>query len=283
VMLFAAGGLNGWHEQATSGEGKSRASLDLPGVQQQLLERLAATGVPVVLVLFNGRPLAVNDPDAHCAAILEAWLPGPFAGKALAEIITGACSPSGRLPLTIPRHAGQCPIYYAAKAGSGYRKLDGGLENAFNDIPTTPLYPFGFGLSYTTFAYSELAVPERGMLSEPFEVALTVTNTGGCRSVETVQLYARCRSMSVTRPERELIGFARVNLAPGEAKRVRFQVDPRILGHLNAEDRFVMEPGLVRLYAAPNSMENGLEGVIVLEGEETDILRSRVYHTPAIV
>ena len=283
VVLFAAGGLNGWHEQATSGEGKSRASLDLPGVQQELLKTLVDTGTPVVLILFNGRPMAVSYADKHCAAILEAWLPGPFAGKALADVITGACNPSGRLPITIPRHVGQCPIYYSNKAGSGYRKLDSSFENAFNDIPTTPLYPFGFGLSYTTFSYSGLAMPKSGRLEEPFEVEVTVKNTGGCEGVETVQLYARCRSMSVTRPERELIGFARARLAPGEETQVRFRVDPRILGHLNADGQFVMEPGPLRLNAASNSIEKGLEGVVVLEGKETEILHNRAYHTPALV
>ncbi|MDR1192698.1 MAG: glycoside hydrolase family 3 C-terminal domain-containing protein [Peptococcaceae bacterium] len=282
VVFFAGGGLNGWHEQATSGEGKSRASLELPGVQQRLLERLVAAGTPVVLALFNGRPLAANYADQHCAAILECWLPGPFAGKALAAVIAGEHNPSGRLPITVPRHVGQCPIYYSNKAGSGYRKLDGGFENAFNDIPSTPLYPFGFGLSYTTFVYSGLSAPPRGKVGEAFEVSLTVRNTGQREGAEVVQLYARCASGSVTRPERELIGFARARLAPGEETRVRFRVDPRIMGHLNAEGKFVMEPGPLRLYAAPNSMANGLEGVVLLEGEEIDLGRDRVYHTPTL-
>ncbi len=215
--------------QDMSGEAASRTSLDLPGRQEELLEKVVALGKPVVLVLLNGRPLSINWAAAHVPAILEAWYPGAEGGHAVADLLFGDANPGGKLPVTFPRSVGQVPIYYA-------HTLTHKPEDApdfvarYWDEPSTPLYPFGYGLSYTTFAISELKIDKAGATVE-------VKNTGNRAGDEVVQLYIHQRAGSASRPVRLLKGFERVTLGPGEKKTVRFTLGRDELSYWSAAER----------------------------------------------
>jgi beta-glucosidase len=214
-----------------AGEAASRASLDLPGRQEELLKAVVALGKPVVLVLLNGRPLSINWAAEHVPAILEAWEPGSEGGNAVADILFGDANPGGKLPVTFPRSASHCPLYYA-------RTLTHTPEDSFMyrsrywDGPTTALYPFGFGLSYTTFSITNLQVSaEQVKVGQSVKVTVAVTNTGRVAGDEVVQLYIHQKSGSDSRPMRELKGFERVTLQPGEAKIVTFHLGSEELSY----------------------------------------------------
>jgi beta-glucosidase len=251
---------------AMSGEAKCRAHLGLPGRQQALLEAVHATGTPVVVVLMSGRPLAVPWMADHVPAILQAWHGGIRAGRAVADILLGNVNPSAKLTVTVPRTEGQIPVYYAHKStgrpvrGEGTWQFDEAYRSSYLDEPNTPLYPFGYGLSYTTYAYGSLEVetPDVGR-DERLIVSATVTNTGERPGREIVQLYVQDRVGSVTRPVKELKGFCKVYLGPGQAERVRFEVPVRELGFCGPEMEYVVEAGEFRVWIGPNSDE-GLEG-----------------------
>jgi len=214
-----------------SGEAASRASLDLPGRQQELLEAVAALGKPVVLVLVNGRPLTIPWAAEHVPAILEAWQPGSEGGHAIADVLFGDVNPGGKLPVTFPRKAAHSPLYYARnlthQPESGPR-----YQSRYWDGPPTPLYPFGYGLSYTTFAYSNVVVaPAQIQPGQTATVTAEVENTGGVAGDEVVQLYIHQRWGSDSRPMRELKGFKRITLAPGEKQTVSFTLGPDELSY----------------------------------------------------
>ncbi|HKG22889.1 MAG TPA: beta-glucosidase BglX, partial [Blastocatellia bacterium] len=205
-----------------SGEYASRSSLDLPGKQQQLLEAVARTGKPVVLVLLNGRPLNIARASEHVAAILEAWYPGSQGGHAVADILFGDVNPGGKLPFTWPRDEGQIPIHYARNL-THQPESSKGFGSRYWDLPTSPLYPFGFGLSYTGFAFSNLQLKKGEVrLGQTVDASVDVQNTGSRAGDEVVQLYIHQQSGSASRPVRELKGFRRITLAPGEKRTVRF-------------------------------------------------------------
>ena len=249
-----------------SGEGKCRAHLDLPGQQQVLLEAVYATGTPLVVVLLVGRPLAIPWMAEHAPAILCAWHGGIRAGRAVADILCGAVNPSAKLTASFPRAEGQVPVFYAHKntgrpvRGAGTRQFDEVFRSNYLDEPNTPLYPFGYGLSYTTYAYADLEVetPEVG-LEDVLVASATVSNTGDRVGIETVQLYVRDLVGSVTRPVKELKEFQQVALQPGESKTVRFEVPVSGLGFHGLDMQYVVEPGAFKVWIGPNSAE-GLEG-----------------------
>ncbi|SDX13795.1 beta-glucosidase BglX [Paenibacillus sp. CF384] len=237
-----------------SGENNSRVSLDIPASQQKLLEAIHATGVPVVLVLANGRPLTIEWADANIPAIVEAWQLGVQAGPAIADILFGAASPSGKLPVTFPRHAGQVPIYYNAK------KTGRPHMRRYVDADISPLYPFGHGLTYTSFSYEELLIEQAELpIGQTLNVSAKVSNTGSREGIEIVQLYICDEAASITRPVKELKGFRRVTLAAGESTTVSFQLAKEELGFINQEHQFVVEPGKFKLWIGPSSTD-GLEG-----------------------
>jgi len=210
-----------------SGEASSRTSLDLPGVQQQLAERVQATGKPVVVVLMNGRPLSTPWLEANVPAIVEAWYLGVQTGPALADVLFGDYNPGGKLPITVPRTVGQIPIYYNHKPTG--RPPDPGdhYTSKYLDAPWTPLYPFGYGLSYTTFSYDDLRLSAgRIRKSDSIVVSVRVTNTGRRAGDEVVQLYVRAEVASITRPVQELRRFLRITLAAGEGRTVAFTLRP---------------------------------------------------------
>jgi len=229
----------------TDGEGYDVASLDLTGVQEDLVRAVQATGTPTVLVLVNGRPLSIRWEAEHVPAIVEAWEPGERGGDAVADVLFGDYNPSGRLAITIPRGVGQLPAYYNYKLSKSYW-INGGWTHTkgYVDMPGTPLYPFGFGLSYTKFEYSNARVEPAAILSQgSARVSVDVENTGKQAGVETVQLYVRERFTPVATPVEQLRGFERVTLNPGEKKTVALTLGPDDLKLLNEEMHWVVVPG----------------------------------------
>ena len=239
-----------------SGEAASRSDISLPENQRALLKALEATGKPVVLVLMNGRPLTLVWEDAHMDAIHEAWFPGTQAGNAVAEVLYGEANPSGKLTMTFPRNVGQIPIYYNHKNTGRPFDEHQKYTTKYLDTPNEPLYPFGHGLSYTTFAYCDInmsgtKLTDGGKLT----ASVIVTNTGKCTGVETVQLYLRDLVGSVTRPVKELKGFCQVLLNPGESKRVDFDITVDDLKFYNSDLQFVAEPGDFQVFIGGSSTE----------------------------
>lgn len=251
--------------QRTCGENKSRSSLDLPGRQLDLLKAVAATGKPVVLVLINGRPLSINWADKFVPAILEAWYPGSKGGIAVADILFGDYNPGGKLTVTFPKTVGQIPFNFPCKPSS---QIDGGKNPGADGNMSRAngaLYPFGYGLSYTTFEYSDLKIsPAIITPNQKTYVSCKVTNTGKRAGDEVVQLYVRDVLSSVTTYEKNLAGFERVHLKPGETKEITFPVDRKALELLNADMHWVVEPGDFTLMAGASSTDIHLNGTLTV-------------------
>jgi beta-glucosidase len=243
---------------AMSGEAASRSEIGLPENQEELLRALEKTGKPIVLVLMNGRPLTLPWEAAHCSAILETWFGGIEAGNAVAEVLFGDYNPSGRLTATFPRNAGQIPLYYNHKnTGRPY----GGdprvkYVSRYLDVPNSPLFPFGFGLSYTTFSYSDVRLSERSLKDDETLVAtVDVTNTGQRAGEETVQLYITNPAASVTRSVEDLRGFQKINLQPGQHREVSFSITPQDLKFFNSDLVYDWEPGDFVIRIGPDSSQ----------------------------
>jgi beta-glucosidase len=229
---------------STSGEGHDRTNLDLPDGQEALLEAVAATGKPVVLVLENGRPLTIGWAKEHIPAILEAWYPGEFGGRAIAETLFGENNPAGRLTVTFPRNLGQIPDFY---------NYDPSRSHRYVDDDGKPLFTFGFGLSYTTFRYDHLSVQAPPAGSGDIIATVDVTNTGAREGDEVAQLYIREDVSSVETPARSLKGFSRIHLQPGETKTVTFHVAQDQLAVWNADRKWAVEPGSYTVWAGGSS------------------------------
>ena len=242
-----------------SGESSSRTDIGIPPVQQRLLAELLKTGKPVVLVLFTGRPLTLTWEDAHVPAILNVWFGGTETGKAVADVLFGDVNPSGKLPATFPQHVGQLPLYYSHK-NTGRPLAEGQWFEKFRsnylDVPNEPLYPFGYGLSYTTFSYGELALSSDSLRPDgSLEVSIDVQNTGSYAGEEVVQLYLRDLVGSVTRPVKELKGFRKIRLEPGQSERVVFRLTVEDLKFYDADLDYVAEPGEFAVFVGTNSAD----------------------------
>ena len=238
-----------------SGEGRSRTSLDLPGVQQELLEEIFSVNSNIVLVLNNGRPLAINWADENIPAILEAWQLGTQSGHAIAQVLYGDYNPSGKLPMTFPRNVGQVPLYYNYK-NTGRPNLPGPdsvFWSHYNDEENTPLYPFGYGLSYSTFNYSNLRITNNFEKNSKIEITIDVKNTGAIEGKEVVQLYIRDKYASITRPVKELKGFELLNLKAGETKVAKFELTEKELGFYDNQGKWILEKGEFEVYVGTNS------------------------------
>lgn len=247
-----------------SGEAASRTSIDLPGRQQELLQKLAATGKPVVLVLQAGRPLSIPWAAEHVPAIMHAWFLGSESGNAIADVIFGTVSPSAKLPVTVPRNVGQSPMYYSqlptGRPPTGADKY----TSKYIDVAIPPLFPFGHGLTYTRFEYSNLKFSALSMsLAGQLTVSADVKNAGSRAGEEIVQLYINDPVASVSRPIKELKGFRKISLAPGETRRVEFPINREALQFWK-DGGWVAEPGKFRVWIAPDSF-GGLEGSFTLE------------------
>jgi len=237
-----------------SGELASQSSLDLPGRQRELLDAVVALGKPVILVLINGRPLNITWAVGRVPAILEAWHPGNEGGNAIADLLFGDANPGGKLPVSWPRDAGQIPVYYAHNL-THQPETAPGFTSRYWDQPSTPLYPFGYGLSYTRFAFSNLQVrPERVKMGAAVEVTVEVANTGSRAGDEVVQLYIHQQYGRASRPVRELKGFERVSLAAGEKKTVRFSLGKNELSYWSAQAKtWVQDATSFDLWAGSDS------------------------------
>lgn len=240
-----------------AGEGASRAYLDIPDAQKELLKKLKRTGKPVVLVLFAGRPMTLVWEDANLDAILNVWFPGTEAGLAVADVLFGNAEPGGRLTMTFPRTVGQVPLRYSYKSTGRPADEDGTIRayvTGYIDETVLPLYPFGYGLSYTDFQYGELELDRTQMSpGECVTASIRVTNTGKRPGSEVVQLYLRDRMASVTRPVMELKGFRKIRLEPGETKQVDFSIDTEMLKFYTPDLRYIYEPGEFEVMVGPNS------------------------------
>jgi beta-glucosidase len=264
VAIVAVGGKSGLVADCTSGEFRDAADLGLTGVQQQLVEAVVATRTPTVVVLINGRVFALPWIAEYVPAVVEAWLPGEEGGNAIADVLFGAVDPGGRLPISLPRAVGQLPVYYNHKSGGGRSQMLGD----YIDLATTPLYPFGHGLSYTRFIYANLEVaPAQPTPATPLRIAVDVINNGGRAGDEVVQLYVRDVVASVTRPVKQLAGFARLHLPAAVTRRVRFTLDPSQLAFFDAALRFVVEPGAFRIMIGTSSEDIRAEATVTLAGD----------------
>lgn len=239
-----------------TGEAASRASLGLPVVQQKLIEEIAKTGKPIVVVLMNGRPLAINWIEEHIPAIVETWFLGTQAGNAIADVLFGDYNPSGKLPVTFPRSVGQVPIFYNMKNTGRPMDRNNKYTSKYLDEENDPLYPFGFGLSYTTFTYGEVKLNKEIITSnEDFSVSCKVTNTGKRAGAEVVQLYIRDLVGSVTRPVKELKNFQKILLQPGETKDVSFTINNMDLAFYRKDMSFGTEAGKFEVFIGSNSRD----------------------------
>ncbi|MBP1656635.1 MAG: beta-glucosidase [Bacteroidetes bacterium] len=239
-----------------SGEASCRSSLDLPGSQQALLEAVVQTGKPVVLVLMNGRPLSIAWAAGHVPAIVEGWYLGTQTGNALADVIFGDYNPSGRLPVSVPRTVGQVPVYYNHKNTGRPGDTANNYTSKYLDLPLTPLYPFGFGLSYTTFAYDDLRLSAATIsTTDSVHVTVRVRNAGKRAGEEVVQLYIRDDVASVTRPVMELKGFRKIPLTPGQSREVDFVITPDHLAFYDQTMQYRVEPGTFTIMVGPHSAQ----------------------------
>jgi beta-glucosidase len=262
VAVVVVAGRSGLRPACTVGEARDAVDLDLTGVQPALVAAVAATGTPTVVVVLSGRVHTLAGVAGSAAALLQVWPPGEEGGAGLADVLFGDVNPAGRLPVTLPRHVGQVPIHHGHRAGGDRSQFYGD----YTDSPTSPLYAFGHGLSYTTFAYGDLDVTS-STTAAPVVVSVAVTNTGARDGDEVVQLYGRDEVASVARPDSMLLGFARVPLAAGETRHVTFAVDPSRLAFYDADLRFVVEPGALTLHVGASSADLRSSARVVLDGE----------------
>ena len=260
AVVVVVGERSGLSQTDTSGEGRDRANLGLPGAQEELVRAVCGSGKPVVAVLVNGRPLSISWIAENCNAVLEAWLPGEEGGDAIAEVLFGDYNPAGRLPISMPREVGQIPVHYSRKPSS---------RGNYISIDSKPLFPFGHGLSYTEFKYGSLNIaPEKVGPAGKVSIRFEIRNAGRREGEEVVQLYVSDEVASVSRPVRELKGFKRLRLEPGEGKTVTFDLAADQLAFYDRHMRFVVEPGRYGVMIGSSSEEIRLKGSFEVIGEK---------------
>ena len=276
VVVMVMGDKSGLAAGCTVGESLDRAELHLPGIQQSLVQAVHSTGKPVILVLLNGRPLTLAWISEHIPAVLEAWFPAQEGGSAIADVIFGAVNPGGKLPMSYPRATGQIPVFYNHKPSGGRSHWKG----SYLDMTAKPLYPFGFGLSYTQFSYSNLNLSAGEVTADDsIVICADVQNSGDREGDEVVQLYLQDVVGSVTRPVKELKGFRRITLQPGEKRTVSFTVPVSHLGFHDSNLDFVVEPGEIRVMVGSSSEDIHLSGQFQIVGERKTVRRTFVTDT----
>lgn len=277
AVIMVMGHRSGLAYFSTTGEFRDSADLGLPGVQEELVKAILATGKPVVLVLVNGRPVAIPELVDKANAILEAWVPGEEGGRAIAGVLFGDINPGGKLPVSIPRSVGQVPIFYNHKP-SGMR------SNIYGDYiseKVTPLFSFGHGLSYTSFSYSDLVIARKQAgIDETIDISLSLTNTGKRAGDEVIQLYICDEYASLPRPVKELKGFARVTLQPGESRSITFHLPVNQLAFYDEDLRLILEPGRIRVMLGSSSEDIRLEGEFEIIGTDRAEVQERVFVCP---
>jgi beta-glucosidase len=278
IALVVVGDKAGLTDDCTSGEARDRATLGLPGVQEELVRTIYETGTPIVLVLVNGRPVTLGWMAEQIPAIVEAWFPAEEGANAIAEVLFGAVNPGGKLPISFPRDAGQIPVFYSHRPSGGRSnwKVD------YVETPVSPLYPFGYGLSYTTFELSDLQIGATSAnAGETVDIRVTVTNTGNRAGDEVVQLYTHQEVWGITRPVKELKGFQRVHLQPGQSKAITFHLPVNLLAFLNRDDALVVAPGKVDVLIGHSSADLPLTGHFTISGPVSPV--QRVFSTPVTI
>jgi beta-glucosidase len=276
VAVLVVGEKSGLIDGCTCGEARDRLELTLPGRQEELVAAVATTGTPIVLILVAGRPLGIEAAARASAAVLHAWCPGDEGPGAIADILFGDANPGGKLPVTVPRHVGQVPIYYGHKPSGGRSHWHG----EYVDGSHLPLWPFGHGLSYTRFALHGPVLDRDSVSADGvIEVSVEVENVGERDGDEVIQLYVRDREASVTRPVKELRGFRRVRLAAGERRRVTFRLAAEQLAFTDRDGRLVVEPGGVRLMIGTSSVDLPCQADVELTGETTVLAERSRYFT----
>ncbi|MBI1257818.1 MAG: beta-glucosidase [Chloroflexi bacterium] len=274
IAIVVVGDKGGLTDDCTSGEARDRAILDLPGVQADLVRAIYATGTPVVLVLVNGRPVSLGDIADNVPVILEAWFPSEEGAHAIADVLFGDVNPGGKLPMTFPRAVGQIPIFYGHRPSGGRSnwKID------YVETPVSPLYPFGFGLSYTNFAFANLRIdPASATAGETVSISVDLTNVGGQAGDEVVQLYIHQTVTGITRPIKELKAFQRVTLDAGETRTVTLRLAVNQLGFYDLDNCFVVEPGTVEVMVGSSSQDIHCTGAFEIIGAKTDISATKVF------
>ncbi|MHC6592785.1 glycoside hydrolase family 3 N-terminal domain-containing protein [Arthrobacter sp. C152] len=281
VIILALGGLARWFfAERTEGEGADTSDLRLPESQRRLVDALHALDTPMVGVLFSGRPLALGDIDPKLNALVLGYYGSEFGTRAVTDVLTGASEPQGRLPYTIPRSSGQVPIHSGQRFGSGYRRREGDDHGGYVDEAPTPLYPFGHGLTYTSFTYSALALSTRSVTTDgEVEVTVTVTNSGSRTGTEVVQLYVEDEALGTSRPALQLAGFQRITLEPGEEARLVFTLQLALLAYLSLEGKWIVEPGPMSISVGASSDDRPLRTLLDVTGGTADVTDSRAYLT----
>lgn len=268
VAILTLGGKHGTCSIASMGEGVDATNINLPPCQEKFLRQAAALGKPLVAVHLDGRPISSDAADQCCAAILECWSPAEVGAQAICDALLGDYNPGGKLPVSVAYNAGQVPVYYAHPWGSGWHQSESIGFPDYVDCPHRPRYPFGFGLSYTSFAYAGLEISRKEVpAGENVEISFTVENTGPVPGDEVAQLYVSDVYASMTRPVKELAGFARVHLEPGEKKRLTFSLHTSQLAFLDQDMKWKIEHGEIRVEAAASSDDVRLSGSFQIDGE----------------
>jgi beta-glucosidase len=280
AVVLVLGDRAGMIPSCTTGETRDSVDLRLPGVQEELAKAILATGKPVVAVLVNGRPFAIPWLDEGANAILEAWLPGEEGGPAIAEVLFGDVNPGGKLPITFPRHVGQVPVFYNYKP-SGMR------SNWYVDYVSekvTPLYPFGHGLSFTCFEYSDLSINKKQVgAGEIVDISLKIKNNGSVAGDEVVQLYIRDEFASTPRPVKELKGYVRLTLPPGKECTVIFHLPADQLAFYDQDLNLILEPGKIEVMVGSSSEDIRLRGAFEITGASQNQVDQRVFVCPVEV
>ena len=280
AVVLVLGDRSGLTLDCTCGETRDNTSAMLPGKQQQLAEAVLAVGKPVIVVLISGRPLAIVNLAEKADAILEAWVPGEEGANAIVETLLGENNPGGKLAISFPRNAGQIPVFYNHKPSGSHSNW----YHDYVDESVEPLFPFGYGLSYTQFEYSDLKLDKTSVTKdESVRVSCTVKNVGKVRGEEVVQLYVQDEIASLPRPVKELKAFARVSLEPGISKKITFEVPANILAFYDVDLNLIIEPGRIKVYVGSSSEDIRLEGEFMIHGSEKMLIEKRLYSCPVQV
>ena len=280
AVVLVLGDRSGLTPNCTTGETRDSVDLRLPGVQGELAQAVLAVGNPVALVLVNGRPLAIPELAEKASAILEAWLPGEEGGRAVAEVLFGDANPGGKLPISFPRHVGQIPVFYNQKPSGGKSNWHWNYVNA----QAGPLYPFGHGLSYTSFVYGDFSIGSaQGEAGGVVDEGVTIRNSGNVAGDEVVQLYICDEYGCVPRPVKELKGFTRLTLQPGESRHITFRLPVNQLAFYDEEMNLVIEPGTIKVMLGSSSLDIRREGRFEIAGGQKISVQKRLFECPVVI